>query len=68
MYHVLCLNQPGPPVAVLPVDCNPDDPDEGMLVYRSFKACMAAANHHKAMYDIDACPIELEVFQDCERP
>jgi len=60
--HVLCLNQVGPPVAVLPFDCNPGSDDEGMLVYNTFEACIHAAEHHKRMYDIDACPIQLGVY------
>jgi hypothetical protein len=37
---------------VLPMDCNPESDDEGMLVYRSQKAAELAAEYQAEMYDI----------------
>jgi hypothetical protein len=38
---------------VLPVDCNPESDDEGMLVYRSRRAADTAAEHQSDMYGLD---------------
>lgn len=45
---------------VLPFDCNPRSSDEGMLVYRSYSAALAASKHQNRMYDLDTVPARLE--------
>lgn len=44
---------------VVPLDCNEDHDDEGMLVYNTFVAADRSANHQMALYDVDAIAIPL---------
>lgn len=45
---------------VLPFDSNPRSSDEGMLVYRSYSAALAASKHQNRMYDLNTVPERLE--------
>lgn len=45
---------------VVPLDCNPTNPDEGMLVYRSPGAATAAAAHQNTLYALDSVAVRLE--------
>lgn len=38
---------------VIPYDCNPESPDEGMLVYLSQRAAELSAEHQSDLYGLD---------------
>jgi len=46
-------------IPVPPLDCN-EDGDEGMLVYRSFPACLVACKHQFALYGVECEPWRLK--------
>lgn len=48
---------------VLPFDSNPRSEDEGMLVYRSHQAAVAASKHQNRMYNLDTIPLRLEALE-----
>lgn len=48
---------------VVPFDCNPKSEDDGMLVYRSRQAAVAACKHQNHMYDLDTIPMRLEALE-----
>ena len=46
-------------IPVIPFDCNPRSKDEGMLVYRSYQAALAACVHQQSLYGIRCEPCKL---------
>lgn len=49
---------------VIPFDCNPKSKDDGMLVYRSRQAALAASKHQNRMYGLDCRPERLSVYME----
>jgi hypothetical protein len=50
-------------IPVPPIDSNPGCSDEGMMVYRSRKAAVLAAEHQNYMYDLDCVAISLSELE-----
>ena len=40
-------------IPIVPIDCNPESDDEGMLVYWSREAAELAAEHQSERYEMD---------------